>query len=69
MLENKQKYWERDSFYLQCMKHLVPRLEFKGIVHPKLKILSSFTLPQVVPNLYEYLCSAEHKGRYFEESL
>ncbi len=41
----------------------------KGIVHPKMKILSSFTHPQVVPNLYEFLCSAEHKGRYFEESL
>ncbi len=43
--------------------------DFKGIVHPKMKILSSFTHPQVVPNLYEFLCSAEHKGRYFEESL
>ncbi len=32
-----------------------------------MKILSSFTLPQVVPNLYECLCSAEHKGRYSEE--
>ncbi len=34
-----------------------------------MKILSSFTHPQVVPNLHEFLCSAEHKGRYFEESL
>ncbi len=40
---------------------------FKGIVHPKMKILSSFTHPQVVPDLYECLCSAEHKGRYSEE--
>ncbi len=39
----------------------------KGIVHPKIKILSSFTHPQVVPNLYQCLCSAEHKGRYSEE--
>ncbi len=39
----------------------------KGIVHPKMKILSSFTHPQVVPGLYECLCSAEHKGRYSEE--
>ncbi len=31
-----------------------------------MKILSSFTHP-VVPNLYEYLCSTEHKGRYSEE--
>jgi len=29
--------------------------------------LSSFTHPQVVANLYEFLSSAEHKGRYFEE--
>jgi len=27
---------------------------FKGIVHPKMKILSSFTHPQVVTNLYEF---------------
>jgi len=31
--------------------------------------LSSFTHSQVVPNLYEFLCSAEHKRRYFEERL
>ncbi len=41
----------------------------KGIVHPKITILSSFTHPLVVPNLYEFICSAEHKGRYSEESL
>ncbi len=45
------------------------RILLKGIVHSKMKILSSFTHPQVVPNLYAFLCSAEHKGRYFEESL
>jgi len=28
-----------------------------------------FTHPQVVANLYEFLSSAEHKGRYFEERL
>ncbi len=39
----------------------------KGIVHPKMKMMSSFTHPQVVPNLYECLCSAEHKGIYSEE--
>ncbi len=32
-----------------------------------MKIVSSFTHPHVVPNLYECLCSAEHKGRYSEE--
>ncbi len=47
--------------------HFWKNITFKGIVHPKMKILSSFTHPQVVPNLYECLCSAEHKGRYSEE--
>ncbi len=32
-----------------------------------MKILSSLTHPQVVSNLYECLCSVEHKGRYSEE--
>ncbi len=41
--------------------------DLKGIVHPKMKILSSFTHPQVVPDLYECVCSAEHKGTYSEE--
>jgi len=40
----------------------------KGLVHPKMKILSVFTHP-VVPNLYVFICSAEHKGRYLEECL
>jgi len=39
----------------------------KGIVHPKMKILSPFTHPQVVPNLNVFICSAVHKGRYLEE--
>jgi len=39
----------------------------KWIVHIKMKILSSFNHPQVVPNLYEFLSSAEHTGTYLEE--
>jgi len=39
----------------------------KGLVHPKMKILSVFTHPHVVPNLYVFICSAEHKGRFLEE--
>ncbi len=31
-----------------------------------MKIVSSFTQPHVIPNLYEFLSYAEHKGRYFE---
>jgi len=33
----------------------------KGIVHQKIQILSIFIHPQIVPNLYEFLSSAEHK--------
>ncbi len=59
--------------YKKCLstddysKHIpsVSQTRLKGIVHPKMKILS-FTRPPVVPNLYECLCSAEHK-RYSEE--
>ncbi len=32
-----------------------------------MKILSSFTRPHVVTNLYEFLSYVEHKRRYFEE--
>jgi len=32
-----------------------------------MKILSVFTHPHVVPNLYEFICSGEHKGRYLKE--
>jgi len=42
-------------------------IAFKGIVHPKIKILSVLTHPQVVPKLYVFICSAEHTGRYLEE--
>ncbi len=43
-------------------------VRLKETVHPKMKILSSFTHHQVDPNLYECVCS-EHKKIYFEESL
>jgi len=43
------------------------KVMFKGLVHPKMKILSVFTHPHVVPNPYVFICSAEHKGRYLEE--
>ncbi len=55
--------WAPDHCWLQ----LFSLTELKGIVHPKMKSLSSFSHPQVVTNLYECLCSAEHKGRYSEE--
>ncbi len=43
-------------FWLLLQNILV---QLKGIVHPKMTILSSFTRPQVVPNLNECVCSAE----------
>jgi len=41
----------------------------KRAVHPKMKLLSSFTHPQVVSNLYGSLSSVEHKIRYFIKQL
>ncbi len=41
--------------------------ELKGIVHAKKKKILPFTHPQVVPNLYKYICSAEHKEIHSEE--
>jgi len=31
----------------------------KGIVQPKMKILSSFTYPHIVPNLYDFFCKTQ----------
>ncbi len=59
--------WKRPIMHAMFNQHHWKYLRLKGIVHPKMKILSSFTHPQVVPNLYECVCSAEHKGRYSEE--
>jgi len=39
----------------------------KVMVHPQIQIMSSFSHPQVVLNLYDFLCSVERKIRYFEE--
>ncbi len=59
--------WPADSCLLSSYLTLEHKTSLKGIVHPKSKILLSFTHPQVVPNLYECVCSAEHKVRYSEE--
>ncbi len=52
----------------ECFQHFVESMprRLKEIVHPKIKILSIFTHPQVVLNLFECVCSAEHKGKYSE---
>ncbi len=59
--------------HIKCSGHVRLTLlrltsSVKGTVHTKMNSLSSFTHPQVDPNLYECVCS-EHKGRYSEESL
>jgi len=50
---------------MRVTHHAILLIELKGLVHPKMEILS-FTHPHVVPNLYDFLSSAEHR-RYFEE--
>jgi len=49
------------------MDILTENVHIKGLVRPKMKILSVFTHPHVVPNLDVFICSAEHKGRHLEE--
>ncbi len=44
---------------------LCKMLSLKGIVCPKTLIVSPFTHPHVVPNLYKFLSYVEHKI-YFE---
>lgn len=39
----------------------------KVIVHSKMKVLSSFTLPHIITNLYDFIYSMKHKSGYFEE--
>jgi len=56
-------------FHMGHFTRMVQCVSLKGILHPKMKSLSSFTHPQVVAKLYEFLSSAEHNGRYFEERL
>lgn len=43
-------------------------LPLKVIVHPKMKIIESFTQSRDFVNLYHYLSAAKHK-RYFEKCL
>ncbi len=51
----------RQSYYLTNTDNI------KGIVYQRMKILASSTYPQIVPNLYEFISSAEHKRRYFKK--
>jgi len=49
---------------------IIIKICLKGLVgSPKNEnsISSLFTQPHVFPNLYVFICSAEHKGRYLEE--
>ncbi len=42
-------YWQHYSFKKKVLISYM--LQFKGIVHPKMKILFLFTHPNVIPNL------------------
>jgi len=57
----------QDYLIKRELKMSLLSLLIKGLGHPKMKILSLFTHPHVVPNLYVFICSAEDKGRYLEE--
>lgn len=46
-----------------CLLHHIPCTQIKVIVYTKMKIPSLLTHPLVISNLYNFLSSAEHKGR------
>jgi len=46
-------------------KRVLMLYNIEEIVYPRIKILSSFIHPHVIPNLYGFLSFAEHKTRYF----
>ncbi len=72
LFKNKSFQTDRmrvENILQKLSKALYKRLQvaINGIVYTKMNILSPFIHPQVVPKLYECVCSAEHKGRYSEE--
>lgn len=55
---------------LVCAFSLEVILSFKEIIHPKMIVISYFTFPHVVWNLYDFHFSAEHtKKKYFKEGV
>lgn len=58
------------SFNIYIDFHVMAsKMAVGGTVHPKMKILSSFSDSSVVTSLYRFLCSDERKARYFEELI
>lgn len=68
-----QKYfeecWEPNNIgaHLISLRQISKYIYVPQKIHPKLKILSSFTHPCVVLNSYEFLSFAQHKRWYFED--
>lgn len=54
--------------WIYMYKPLFPSTNIKGIVQPKLKLLSSFSYAHVIQNMSDFL-SAEHKRKYFSTPL
>lgn len=40
---------------------MIPNNTLKGILHPEIKILSSFMHPHAIPDEYDFLSSEKHK--------
>lgn len=54
------KYFKTMDLRVSLTLH-IDRSELKGRVHPQMKILSLFTYPYVILNLYDLLSYVEHK--------
>ncbi len=64
-LLRKQQFWEAQQtcdvlLYVKTIRISSIKQNSSGIV------LSSFTPPHVIPNMYDFLSSVEHNERYFE---
>ncbi len=66
----KFMYCERRDIYnvriLEADQYKI-KIRLKGTVHTKITILSLFTHPLVISNLYEFLSSAELERKEFEK--
>lgn len=69
-LEHSMKFWHIFQLNLRDwnLRSWLCDLNFKRMVYPKLKIISPFTHPLLVPYLFDFLYCVEHIRRCLNES-
>lgn len=55
-------YWPQYKIaMMEPIPKVAKKINLSGTVHPKIKIISSFTHPYASPNLHDFLSTVEHK--------